>query len=115
MNRAEFIKQIMDLYPGTFKKDNIDQYQGWINRYKNAMPESWNFDKLMWYFDTNWNSTVVPPHPSFFRKFREDVKPIKTYSLEEEIQMTEEEKAIAHESFLEFQKKLKELSDNKTL
>lgn len=112
MNRAEFIKQIMDLYPRAFNKENAIQYQGWINRYKNAIPENWNFDKLMWYFDTEWHSTIEPPHPSFFRKYREDVKPVV---IEKEPEMSLEEKAEAHESFIQFKEKLKTLAKEKSM
>jgi hypothetical protein len=112
MDRAEFIKQIMDLYPRTFNRENVVQYQGWINRYKNAIPENWDFERLMWYFDTEWHSTIEPPHPSFFRKYRDDVKPIV---MTQEPSLTPEEREKAHESFIEFQKKLKTLTNNKTI
>lgn len=112
MNRTEFIKTIMDLYPKTFNKENANSYQGWINRYKNAIPENWNFDKLMWFFDTEWKSTIEPPHPSFFRKYREDVKPeIKPI----EYELTPEEQIEAKIAFKKFKQNLKDLINDKTI
>lgn len=114
MNRSEFIKSIMDLYPGTFNKTNPEQYQGWINRYKNAIPENWDFDKLMWYFDNDWNSTIVPPHPSFFRKYSENVKPTKSI-IEPKIEITKEQQKENEENFRKFQEKVKNILKNKTI
>ena len=75
MNRSEFIRQIMGLYPHTFDIDNEEQYAGWIKRYQ-EIPESWDFDKLMAIFSRKWKSTREAPPPSWFMEFREDVKPI---------------------------------------
>lgn len=74
MNRSEFIKEIMSLYPHTFDVNNEAQYTGWIKRYQ-QIPESWDFDKLMVIFSRKWNSTKEAPSPSWFMQFREDVKP----------------------------------------
>lgn len=117
MNRSEFIKGIMDLYPNTFKKDNPAQYQGWINRYKNAIPENWDFNKLMWYFDNDWTSTIVPPHPSFFRKYREDVKPRETYQpvVEAVENLSEEEKIECENKRKEIREKMKQFMNDKML
>lgn len=112
MNRSEFIKQIMDLYPRVFSKENPVQYQGWINRYKNAIPEDWDFDKLMYYFDTEWKSAVEPPHPSFFMRYRQDVKPEKPIEV---FTLTPEERAEAEAKFQEFKQKLKSLANDKTI
>lgn len=75
MNRSEFIRQIMGLYPHTFDIDNEEQYAGWIKRYQ-EIPVSWDFDKLMTIFSRKWKSTREAPPPSWFMEFREDVKPI---------------------------------------
>lgn len=75
MNRSEFIRQIMGLYPHTFDIDNEEQYAGWIKRYQ-EIPENWDFDKLMTIFSRKWKSTREAPPPSWFMEFREDVKPI---------------------------------------
>ena len=104
MNRSEFIQTIMELYPNTFHPDNKAQYQGWINRYKSALPESWNYDKLLKIFDNRWQSTVVPPHPSFFLEFSEDVRPPKIRKIEPAVNKEETRK-----NFQEFQKKMSEL------
>lgn len=112
MNRSEFIKTIMELYPNVFHAENIAQYQGWINRYKSTIPSNWDFDKLLTFFDREWNSTVQPPHPSFFLKFREDVKPRE---IVEEIQLSEQEKRDAHESFLKFQSQLRKVAKEKQI
>ena len=44
MNRMQFIQTIMELYPNTFRPDNEKQFRGWVNRYKKALPEDWDFD-----------------------------------------------------------------------
>ena len=112
MNRNEFISIIMSLYPDTFKPENKRHYQLWIDRYKNAISDKWDFDKLMWYFDTEYKSTVTPPHPSFFYAYKENVKPepkkVKT-------ELTEQEKKESHLAFLKFQKDFKKLAQNKSI
>lgn len=89
MNRQEFIQKIIELYPDTFKTDRVAHIQAWIEMYEKAIPKNWNMDKLMWYFSTEYKSTVIPPAPSFFYQFRADVKPPKPK--EPEIRLTEEE------------------------
>lgn len=74
MKRIEFIQTIMELYPNTFHIDNEKQFKGWVTRYKQALPENIDYDKLLKIFDREWKSTVVPPHPSFFLEFYKDVK-----------------------------------------
>lgn len=112
MNRAEFIKEIMTLYPRIFNPENPKQYQGWIDRYKNAIPENWDFKKLMWHFETKWTSVIEPPPPSFFYKFKEDVKPeIKI----EHYKMTPEEIEESKKGYEKFKKNLDDLIKNKTL
>ena len=115
MNRMEFIQTIMELYPNTFHLDNEKQFKGWVKRYKQALPENLNFDKLLKIFDQNWKSTVVPPHPSFFLEFWNDVKPEKKIERIKEVELTEEEKAINLQKFKEFGEKLKKLSEDSTL
>lgn len=115
MNRSEFIQTIMELYPNTFHEENVKQYSGWIQRYKQTLPENLNFDKLMKLFDQNWKSTVIPPHPSFFLEFWNDVKPERKRPIIEKIELTEEEKAINLQKFKEFGEKLKKLSEDSTL
>ena len=104
MNRTQFIKTIMELYPNTFHPDNVKQFTGWVERYKKALPESWDFDKLLYFFDTKWQSTVIPPHPSFFLEFREDVRPPKKIVQTEPVNIEENRK-----NFLIFQEKMKKL------
>lgn len=112
MDRTEFIKTIMDLYPRTFDKQRPAQYQGWIDRYKNAIPENWDFKKLLWNFETKWTSVIEPPPPSFFYKFKEDVKPeIK----KEEIKLSTEEIEKSKESYKKFKENLKNLVNSKTI
>lgn len=112
MNRTEFIKSLMDLYPRTFDKAKPLQYQGWIDRYKNAIPENWDFKKLMWHFETKWHSVIEPPPPSFFYKFKEDVKPEKKY---QKIELTPEEIEKSNEGYKKFKDKLKYLIKEKSL
>lgn len=92
MNRSEFIKEIMCLYPHTFDINNEAQYSGWIKRYQ-QIPESWNFDKLMVIFSKKWNSTREAPSPSWFMQFAEDVRPQKTS--EPQFKLTEEQRREA--------------------
>lgn len=75
MERHEFIQKIIELYPDTFKAERLGHVQAWVEMYEKALPKSWDFDKLMWYFATQYKSTVAPPHPSFFFSFANDVKP----------------------------------------
>lgn len=115
MNRSEFIQTIMELYPNTFHEENVKQYSGWIQRYKQALPENLNFDKLLKLFDQNWKSTVIPPHPSFFLEFWNDIKPEKKIKQIEKIELTPEEKAINMQKFIALKEKLKKISEEHTL
>lgn len=112
MDRTEFIKTIMDLYPRVFDINRPKQFQGWIDRYKNAIPENWDFKRLMWYFETKWTSVIEPPPPSFFYKFKEDVKP---ETKREEIKMTKEEIEESLKSFQLFKENLKHLATSKDI
>lgn len=113
MNRSQFIRTIMELYPGTFKQENKAQYQGWINRYQSAIGEDWDFEKLLKIFDREWKSTVVPPHPSFFIEFKSDVKPStgSTYH-PEHLDISEEEQKVTQEKIKEHKERFKKLIDN---
>ena len=108
MNRAEFIRTIMELYPNTFNPNNETQYQGWVRRYKSSIPENWDFDKLLKIFDREWKSTVTPPHPSFFLEFRNDVKP-EPKRVVEQIEISEEERKATEKKLKEYSEKFKKL------
>lgn len=114
MTRAEFIKTIMELYPNTFNPSNEAQYRGWVNRYKSIIPENWNFEKLLFYFDTEWKSAVTPPHPSFFLEFRNDVKPVKPVKVEK-IEVSPEEDILIQEKFKQVKAQMEKLAEEKTL
>lgn len=103
----------MGLYPDTFKTDNKKHFQSWVDRYKNAIPENWNFDKLMWYFDTQYKSTVIPPHPSFFFAYKEDVRPRKDYQPQKTL--SKEEQKQSQEAYKEFKKRLNEMIFKKAI
>ena len=107
MNRIQFIQTIMELYPNTFHPDNERQFIGWVNRYKQALPENLNYDKLLKIFDKEWKSTVVPPHPSFFLEFYKDVKIDKPKKVEE----IQEQEPIDIEKFKEIRAKLIEITN----
>ena len=103
MNRSEFIKTIMGLYPHTFDVNNEIQYAGWIKCYQ-QIPESWDFDKLMGIFSKKWNSTREAPAPSWFMQFRADVKPEpKPVKM---IELTEEERKQSEIAMKQFKKQL---------
>lgn len=112
MDRTQFIKTIMELYPRIFDKSKPEQFQNWIDRYKNAIPENWNFEKLMWHFETKWHSVIEPPPPAFFFKFKEDVKPIEKKEI---IRMTEEEIRESREGYKKFKESLKKLIAEKSM
>ncbi len=111
MNRQEFIQKIIELYPDTFRADRVRHIQAWIEMYEKAINKNWDMDKLMWYFSTEYKSTVVPPAPSFFYQFRADVrKPVEKKVeiekiTEEELKAREEAKA---RFFAKFEKLKKE-------
>ena len=109
MNRSEFIKEIMSLYPHTFDVDNEAQYSGWIKRYQ-QIPENWDFDKLMIIFSKNWRSTREAPSPSWFMDFREDVKPVKKATCLTEHKTTE--KLISAEQMQELRKKIFNITEH---
>ena len=112
MNRTEFIKTIMELYPRTFNKENPIHYQSWIDRYKNAIPESWDFNRLMWHFETKWTSVTEPPPPSFFYKFKEDVKA----EIKKEMpKLTPKQIEESRKSYEKFKEDLKMLVNSKTI
>lgn len=115
MNRMQFIQTIMELYPNTFKPDNEKQFKGWVNRYKKALPEDWDFDKLLMFFDTKWQSTVVPPHPSFFLEFKNDVRPERK-RIQKVVPISQEQKEANMQKFKEFGEKLRKLvEENKII
>lgn len=105
MNRSEFIRQIMGLYPHTFDIDNEEQYAGWIKRYQ-EIPENWDFDKLMTIFSRKWKSTREAPPPSWFMEFREDVKPPRKQEVVKKI----EEEMLTQEQLDDLKKGIFEVS-----
>ena len=109
MRRSEFIKEIMSLYPHTFDANNEAQFKGWIKRYQ-QIPESWDFDKLMYLFGKKWHSTKEAPPPSWFMQFREDVKPATVQHIER-VEMTPEEKARTDEMMKDFKSKLFKIAE----
>lgn len=114
MERHEFIQKIIELYPDTFKVGRVGHVQAWVEMYEKALPKSWDFDRLMWHFATEYKSTTIPPHPSFFYAFRNDVKPERKmliYDNNEKKLSPEQEKAnkIAMENFFS---KCKEIAKN---
>ena len=108
MDRSEFIKEIMSLYPHTFDLDNEAQYKGWISKYQ-QIPKNWDFDKLMVIFAKKWNSTREAPAPSWFMQFAEDVRPSKIYHIEQ-IKMTDVEKEKTDKLMRNFKQKLYEIA-----
>lgn len=113
MNRNEFIEIIMSLYPDTFKPENEKHFQLWIDRYKSAIPATRDFDKLMKYFDQEYKSTIVPPHPSFFYQYKESIKPkVKQQGIKK---LTPEEQKRSKEAFKKFQEKMRETIKNKLI
>lgn len=109
MNRSDFIKEIMGLYPHTFDINNHAQYSGWIKRYQ-QIPENWNFDKLMVIFSKKWNSTREAPAPSWFMQFKEDVKSETIKYKPEIICITPEEEERNVKMIKDFRKKIVKLT-----
>ena len=102
MNRQEFIQKIIELYPDTFKSDRVGHIQAWIEMYEKAIKKNWDFDKLMWYFSTEYKSTVIPPAPSFFFQYRMSVCRPKEHKIEVREEPTEEEKRACEEAKAKF-------------
>lgn len=108
LSRKDLILKIISLYPDTFRADRQEHVQAWVEMYEKAIRKDWNMDKLMRYFATDYKSTVVPPPPSFFYAYREDVCQ-KKYERQEIPVLTQEERrqnTIAYEKFKEDCKKL---------
>ena len=103
MNRSEFIREIMSLYPNIFDVNNEAQFMGWIDKYQ-ILPESWNFDKLMNIFATKWNSVREAPPPSWFLSFREDVRPERIETVEK-VEVSEEERENIKKIIDDFRKR----------
>lgn len=108
MNRSEFIKEIMSLYPHTFDINNEAQYSGWIKRYQ-QIPKNWDFEKLMVIFSKKWGSTREAPPPSWFMQFAEDVRPQK--SSEPQFALTEEERKKSDEWLKQYGRKLYQIAE----
>ena len=104
MNRQEFIQKIIELYPDTFRADRVEHIQAWIEMYEKAINKNWDMDKLMWYFSTEYKSTVVPPAPSFFFQFRSSVRKPVVQKIEVE-EPSEEELKAREEAKAKFFKK----------
>ena len=112
MERHEFIQKIIELYPDTFKEERISHVQAWVEMYERALPKSWDFDKLMWYFATEYKSTIAPPHPSFFYSFASNVRPSeKNQTPEPAKTLTPEEKKACEETIEKIKANFRKLSD----
>ena len=74
MNKQDFIKKLMDLYPDTFKPERIDHYKAWFDLYAATIGSNWNYEKLMGIFAREYKSVITPPHPSFFKDYANDVR-----------------------------------------
>ena len=115
MERQEFIQKIIELYPDTFKEDRVQHVQAWVEIYEKALPKSWDFDKLMWYFSTEYKSTVVPPHPSFFYSYRNSVKPEEKPVVIRERPLTPEEQEANDKAIKEFFQKCRKITRKMSL
>lgn len=72
-------------------------------------------EKLMWYFATNYKSTTVPPPPSFFYAYREDVRP-QTKRYEQELpNWTPEEIEASIKAREKFMSQMKDLLYDKSI
>lgn len=108
MTRQDLILKIISLYPDTFKAERPEHVQSWVEMYEKAIKKNWDMERLMWFFATNYKSTVIPPAPSFFYSYKEDVKG-ETKS-EPVPELTEEElvqSKVAKEKFLKDMEELK--------
>lgn len=101
LTRQGLILKIISLYPDTFRADRQEHVQAWVEMYEKAIKKNWDMDKLMWYFATNYKSTVVPPPPSFFYAYKEDVCPKKAIQ-EEPPELTEEQKKANYVAYQKF-------------
>lgn len=112
MERHEFIQKIIELYPHTFNEDRVDHVQAWVEMYEKALPKSWDFQKLMWYFATEYKSTTSPPPPSFFYSFANSVRPKeKPQALEPAKPPTPEEEEARKKAMEKFFKNCREMAN----
>lgn len=79
MNRAEFIKKIMNKHMQFFtKKANQEQAEIFIDSYK-LIPENWDFEKLYKIFLTKFNADgehfYLPPDGAWLLNFRDKCTP----------------------------------------
>ena len=109
MTRKELILKIISLYPDTFREDRPEHVQSWVEMYERAIKKNWNMEKLMFFFATQYKSTVVPPSPSFFYEYREVVKPEPT-APPVRVRTPEEQKQdeIARKNFIKQMKELEQ-------
>lgn len=109
MTRKELILKIISLYPDTFREDRPEHVQSWVEMYERAIKKNWNMEKLMFFFATQYKSTVVPPSPSFFYEYREVVKPEPT-APPIKVRTPEEQKQdeIARKNFIKQMKELQQ-------
>ena len=115
MTRQDLILKIISLYPDTFRADRPEHVHSWVEMYEKAIKKSWNMEKLMWYFATNYKSTTVPPPPSFFYAYREDVRP-QTKRYEQELpNWTPEEIEASIKAREKFMSQMKDLLYDKSI
>ena len=97
-SRKDLILKIISLYPDTFRADRPEHVQSWVEMYEKAIRKNWDMEKLMYFFATQYKSTVVPPPPSFFFEYRECVKPMTSYEkIEPPTEEELEERKLAKE------------------
>lgn len=115
MTRKDLILKIISLYPDTFREDRPEHVQAWVEIYEKAIPSTWDMDKLMYRFATTYKSTVVPPHPSFFFEFRNDVRPQPKPEPIERVENTPEQEEAIKKRMQEFRQTINGLALSKDI
>lgn len=106
MNKNEFLKNLFALYPNTFTEKSC---ASWKNAYELIFGNKRiDFEKLFETMAINYQSTVVPPSPAWFKEHLSEciIKPDKCAALRNIENMKNEECIPMPESFKEKMKVL---------
>lgn len=91
MNRDNFLQNLFSMYPNTFTEKSL---QTWHKAYCIVFGnKKINYDKLFEVYVTNYQNTVVPPAPAWFKEHMSDciIRPDKCATLREIEKMKNED------------------------
>lgn len=75
MNRLEFQQKIFDFYPNEFTKDTVKRSYAWIEAFNRIfLNDDFDYEKLFFFFCSEYENFKIPPMPAFFKKYREICK-----------------------------------------